>query len=304
MGGKPEFDIVGVGTATVDDLLTVERYPGVDEKCQRLESRRSFGGLVAAALAAAAAAGAKCAYAGVLTDDEFGVAVRGALERARVDCTRAILRCDGCTVHSTIVCERTRGTRTIFFSTPREYPRGAIDAPGIARSARVLLVDQLGAEVAREARRLSVPVVADMDLPHRDDSEEFMAEIDHLIISRVFAGELTGESDPEAMVRRLHARHARACTAVTCGAGGCFYAAGLFGELRHELAIRVMALETNGCGDVFHGAYALALARGWTVERCVGYASAATSAYAARPGGWEYLARDGEIQELISRRGA
>jgi sugar/nucleoside kinase (ribokinase family) len=299
---EPEFDIVGVGTAAVDDLLIVERYPGVDEKCQVLESRRSFGGLVGTALAAAAAAGARCAYAGVLTDDELGVAVRGALERAGVDCTRALLRGDGCTIHSTVVCERTRGTRTIYFSTPREYPRGAIDTPSIVDSARVLLVDQLGAEVAREARRLSVPVVADMEWPHRDDSEEFMAEVDHLIISRTFAVELTGETDPGAMVRHLHARHARACTAVTCGEEGCFYASGPSGALHHEPAVRVATLETNGCGDVFHGAYALALMRGWSVERCVGYASAAASAYAARPGGWEYLARDGEILELVGRR--
>jgi sugar/nucleoside kinase (ribokinase family) len=259
---------------------------------------------VGTALAAAAAAGAKCAYAGVLTDDELGVAAHGALEGAGVDCARALLRPDGCTIHSTIVCERARGTRTIFFSTPREYPRGSIDVPGIVASARVLLLDQLGAELAREARRVSVPVVADMDWPDRGDCDAFMAEVDHLVLSRGFAREITGEADPAEMVRRLHALHPRACTAVTCGEAGCFYATGPSGELRHEPAVPVVALETNGCGDVFHGAYALALARGWSSERCVGYASAAASVYAARPGGWEHLAREGEIRELMSRGGA
>jgi sulfofructose kinase len=298
----PSFDICGVGTAAVDDLLYVQRYPPADEKSAVEESRRSFGGLVATALAAASRIGCRCAYAGVLTDDELGAAVQGALGRAGVDCSLTTRRPDGSTTHSVIVCERPRGTRTIFFSRHRPYPVGALDIRSVVSSCRVLLVDQLGYEAACEARRRAVPVVADMEWPEQADCSAFMAVVDHLIVSRSFARAVTGLTEPAAMASRLHEVSPRACTAVTCGEAGCYYAAGA-SQVAHAPSPRVTAVETNGCGDVFHGAYAAALARGLEVAACIRAASAAAALFASRPGGWEHLATEAEVRALLERAG-
>ena len=61
------------------------------------------------------------------------------------------------------------------------------------------------------------------------------------------------------------------------------------------------ALETTGCGDVFHGACARALSAGSSVEDSLGYASAAVALYAARPSGWEHLPTAAEVEELFRK---
>ncbi len=46
-----------------------------------------------------------------------------------------------------------------------------------------------------------------------------------------------------------------------------------------------MVVDTTGCGDVFHGAYAAAIARGAGTRAAIRLASAAAGMKATRPGG-------------------
>ena len=76
------FDIVGLGCAAVDDLLYVPAYPPADAKVQIRRRERQGGGLTATALVAAARLGTRCAYAGVLGDDDLSEFVRRRLRAA------------------------------------------------------------------------------------------------------------------------------------------------------------------------------------------------------------------------------
>jgi sulfofructose kinase len=66
--------------------------------------------------------------------------------------------------------------------------------------------------------------------------------------------------------------------AVTCGDKGCCSVSENSGlEPRYHPAFAVTAANTTGCGDVFHGAYAAALARGDSLEDRLIFASAAAA---------------------------
>jgi len=71
---------------------------------------------------------------------------------------------------------------------------------------------------------------------------------------------------------------------VTSGAQGCWYSE-RGGAVRHFPAFQVQAVDTTGCGDVFHGAYAACMAWGYGVERAIEVASAAAAIKATQPGG-------------------
>ncbi len=305
MNAAPDFDILGFGTLAVDSFLYVEKYPAADGKEKVLRERRGFGGLVATALAAAARLGARCGYAAVLGDDALSDDCLLALADAGVQ-DDFILREPGAgPVRSVIVVEEKRGTRTIFFNRGghRAYPSGQITA-GLIQRARVLLIDQTGIDtmidLAQLAASLNVPVVADMESPNRPRTDEFVRAITHLIAPLHFARAVTGRDDPERIVEALHRDSPRTCTAVTCGTDGCFFLAGEgAGHVRHQSAFPVKTVETTGCGDVFHGAYAAALASGKPVPECIRFASAAASVYASRPSGWEFLPKCAEIHLAI-----
>ena len=71
-------------------------------------------------------------------------------------------------------------------------------------------------------------------------------------------------------------------------------------ECQHQPSFDVPVVDTTGCGDVFHGAYAVALARGFdTVER-VRFAAAAGAICATGRGGRGRLPTERDVAELLS----
>jgi sulfofructose kinase len=63
----------------------------------------------------------------------------------------------------------------------------------------------------------------------------------------------------------------------------------------------VESLETTGCGDVFHGAYAAALASGKEILDCLRFASAAAAVFATRPSGWQHLPTAADVNRLMTK---
>ena len=73
---------------------------------------------------------------------------------------------------------------------------------------------------------------------------------------------------------------------MTCGADGCWYLGGDDPQAPcHQPAMPVTVVDTTGCGDVFHGAYAAGLAKGLALPDRVRLASAAAALKATQRGG-------------------
>ncbi len=67
-------------------------------------------------------------------------------------------------------------------------------------------------------------------------------------------------------------------------------------------AERVSALDTTGCGDVFCGVMAAALAQGLSIEAAIAAAQAAAALTATRPGAFQALPSRAELQAILSSR--
>jgi sulfofructose kinase len=284
------YDVLGIGCAAVDDLLYVGSYPPPDAKMPILRRERQCGGLTATALVAASRLGSKCAYGGTLGDDELSRFVLDRLQQESVDTMHAVRRPGARPFHSTIIVDEARHTRNIFFEADGVIGADPEAPPAeVICSARVLFVDHVGvggmirgADIAREA---GIPVVADLERDESPHFAELLARVDHLIVSRDFAAKITGEADPVAVTAALWPA-GRGVVVVTFGADGCWYYAGpAGGPPRHQPAFPVKVADTTGCGDVFHGAYASALARGVELPERVRFAAAAAALKATRSGG-------------------
>jgi sulfofructose kinase len=304
---KPEFDILGLGTIAVDDSIYVETYPPPDQKARINRTGRSLGGQVATALAAASRLGARCTYGAVLGDDDLSAAARRGLEAAGIDCRFVQHAAAGAPVHSVIIVDENTGSRNVFFDVSAVVPLPASRInETMIRSAKVLLTDQLGPDTviraAEYARRSGVPVVMDMEWAGAPRVEELMRLADHLLVPLDLAVAYTGLTTLDRILPELHDRCPRSCTAVTCGKDGCYYllASSQGDQVQHMPAPRVEAVATTGCGDVFHGAYATALANGMDIAGCLRFASAAAAVFATRPNGWQYLPAAGEVDSLLS----
>ena len=300
----PEFDVLGLGCVAVDDLCYVERFPPPDANTSVLRRTRQCGGLTATALVAAARFGARCGYAGCLGDDELSRFAKAALRRAGVDVRWVVRRAEARPVYSVIVVDEGAGTRNIFYDLAGVVGADAKRPPAaVLRGTRVLLVDYLGLEgmirAARIARAAGIPVVADFDGEASPRLREAVALADHLIVNRVFARKLTGLAEPRAAARALWTSERRAVV-VTDGERGCWYLAGEQGSVpRHQRAFSVPVVDTTGCGDVFHGAYAATLARGAGSSERVAFASAAAALKAGRRGGQAGVPTRAAVEQFL-----
>jgi sulfofructose kinase len=305
-------DILGLGSVSVDDVLYLNAYPPADVKSAVVHRERRCGGLVATALVAAARMGASCTFAGMLGVDELSNFAIKQLSSERINILLPSSESQCCPIHSTIVVGTANGTRNIFFDhIPSEIRLAEWPEENIIRNARVLIVDDYlpktqlrAAQIARENR---IPVIADFERPDAPDLAALIDLTDHLILSEDFAAKVTGCNDPIDIVRSLW-NGGRSLVALTCGKSGCWFAAqdGMNGAeyksgptISHQPAFPVDAVDTTGCGDVFHGAYAAALVDRASAHDAIQWAAAAAAIKASRRGGQSGAPTRAEVKQFL-----
>ncbi|MCX7016928.1 MAG: PfkB family carbohydrate kinase [Candidatus Sumerlaeota bacterium] len=307
-GEDKRFDVFGFGFAAVDELIEVAAFPQPDSKAQVRKHSRHAGGLCMTALVAAARLGARAAYWGPLGENDPSDFIRQSLRREGVAFPDRITHPEALPVLSWILVNRSSSERIVLFSyegvaelEPEEIQ------PELLAASRALLVDHYAPRATlracRLARQLGVPSVGDFELIDDDNVVmEVMARTDHLILSLGFARKLTGLTQPEAAVEHL-ARTARACTAVTGGAQGCWFIdQARPGVVQRQPAFEVAVVDTTGCGDVFHGAYAAALARNMAVPEALRFAAAAAAIKATQPGGQTGIPDCAAVETFLAQR--
>lgn len=282
------WDILGFGAVAVDDLVYLDAFPQPDSKVRVRARERHGGGLCATALVAAARLGARCAYSGVLGIDELSRFSLDELRREGIDVSQVLEDSQARPAHSTILVEAERGTRTIlsFNQNVTPYPPERI-TPQVLVGARVVFLDHTtahsGSAIISAARQAKIPTVADIERM-APGVETWIGRVDHLIIGQKMALELTGHANAAKAARQL--RNGRAMAIVTRGERGSV-ACGreTEGQVLEVAAFEVEAVDTTGCGDVFHGAYAAELAHGSDVETRLQIASAVAAMKARHRGG-------------------
>lgn len=287
----------------VDDLLYVTSYPPADKKQEVLRRERHCGGLTATALVAASRMGMRCAYAGVLGYDDLSCFAWEQLEREGIDLAHVVRRVEARPISSVIVVDELQKTRNIFFHLNgfQELDRLSLSEEFI-RSAKVLFVDHLGGEAAVRAARIArvagIPIVADLEDEKASAFVELLRLADHLILAYSFIRTYLGEVNPTMAVERLWTEH-RSAVVITNGMQGCWYMGNGCQKPQYHPSFPVSVVDTTGCGDVFHGAYAAMLVHGASLPERVRIASAAAALKATQRGGQASIPSRAEVEAFL-----
>ena len=145
----------------------------------------------------------------------------------------------------------------------------------------------------QQARKHNIPSVLDADMTPEDISE--LVELaDHVVFSQPGLMKLSGESDPTKGLLKA-SQITSGVVYVTLGRDGCMWLEN--GKIRHASAFAIDVVDTTGAGDVFHGAFALAVAEHQATEDAIRFASAVAALKCTQLGG-----RDGipDRQQLIN----
>jgi sugar/nucleoside kinase (ribokinase family) len=295
-------DVLGFGCVAVDDFCYATSYPAADVKIQVLRQERRFGGLIGNALVAAVRLGARCAYEGVLGHDDLSLYAVKAMESEGIDLSRVERNGKAGPVHSHIIVGNDHGTRNIFFDFSRLFPPGQSALKDAVGTVRVLMIDHYNVEqklaAVRFAREKEISIVADFEGIEAPCFPKLLEAVDHLILSHDFAVKLGVGSSPAAIIKALW-NGDRKAVVITCGAKGGWFVTSASDKPRKFPAYAVKAVDTTGCGDVFHGAYAASLARRLPVEECLRLASAAAALKASRPAGPNAIPGRKEVERFL-----
>ena len=152
----------------------------------------------------------------------------------------------------------------------------------------------------KAALNKNIPTVLDADQTPEKLSEIFYQSATHILFSRPGLVQFSGHETIEDGLR--HARHRlNGWIGVSDGAYGVYWLER--GDIRHLKAFAVKAIDTLGAGDVLHGAFALALARGEKGEDALRYACAAAALKCTKPGGRAGIPNDQTVREFLKGRG-
>jgi sugar/nucleoside kinase (ribokinase family) len=305
---EKRYDVLAAGIAAVDDLKYVTDYPPIDCKIPVHGSTRQGGGPACTATAAAGTLGGRAAYVARFGDGELARYIVSVLQAHGVDTSHVVNHPGGGPYHSIIVVDRL-GHRNVFYDPALYQTVTADDMPdALIQSARLVLLDHITepplTPVAAKARKLGVPVLGDIEGP-TESSKGLAALTDYLVVPKAWAAWASDAEDPRESCASL-ARTPRLATVVTNGAEGCYVSTPAHPEVRHVPAFKVETFDTNGCGDTFHGAFALAVARGLAVEDAIPFASAAAALKAMAAGGkrrgWDALPTLQAVREFLGER--
>jgi sulfofructose kinase len=144
-----------------------------------------------------------------------------------------------------------------------------------------------------EARARGIPTVLDGDMADAEVFERLLPLTDHAIFSEPALTAFAGSADDKSLAAL--ARFGCRVVAVTRGESGVSWYEDQ--RLHRQAAYAVEVVDTTGAGDVFHGAYALAIGAGLEVRAAMAF-SAATAAMKCRHAG----GRNGipEINECLA----
>ncbi len=284
-------DVLCIGHACLDLALGVMEIPGADEKAVAHARAFSGGGPAATAACAIARLGGRACFAGRVGRDPAGdLVVR---DFARFGVCAHLVRTEDPTPVSAVFVRMRDGARTLVNHRPAAR-LAAADAPrGV--QARVLLADGHEPE-ATLALLGTAPLVLDAGSLH-EGTRRLAPKADVLAASERFAREFAGTDRPKDMLKALSETAPRVC--ITFGARGLVWAEE--GRTGAMPAWRVEAVDTTGAGDVFHGALALALARGAGFVPALRYASAAAAIACTGFGARAHLPREEEVQALMQQ---
>jgi len=297
------FDVIGLGYSAVDYLGIVPYLPESDTKLLMEDFSRQGGGPTATAVVTAARLGAKTAFTGQIGDDDLADFMLREFDKEGVDTSRVIRRAGTSSQFSFIMVERDSGKRTIIWTRSDIPPLNPdqLDRDFIT-SCKVLHIDRheikATAQAAKWVREAGGIVLMDAGtlMP---GVEDLLPNVDALICSQSFAREAAGAVDPIECARKLS--EGRKITGVTAGEKGSWFVLA-DGTAFHQPAFKVEVIDTNGAGDVFHGAFSYGLSQGWDARRCAEFSSAVAAMKCTRLGGRAGIPTLEQVENFLASR--
>jgi sulfofructose kinase len=287
--------------SALDAIYRVPEIPSRPVKVLATGFSESGGGTASNASVAIARLGGAAHYWGRVGDDLLGTRILGELAAEGVDVGR-VRRIPHCASPSAAILVAPDGERLICAYNDPALDRDPGWLPlGEVASFAAVLADvrwpEAAAPVLEAARACGKPAVLDADVGPAADLLDLSRRATHALFSEAGLAIVSGGAPPGAALAGL-AQDTSAVLGVTLGADGFLWRDGP--AERRVPAFQVAAVDTIAAGDVWHGAFTLALGQGADIETAARFAHAAAALKCTREGGRKGAPTREEVEVFLA----
>jgi len=296
-----DAEILCIGHASYDLCVMVDGFPAEDSKCETQDLFESGGGPAANAAYLLSKWGARCAFAGVVGNDSYGLRAKAELKEAGADVSLLEVRNGHATPVSLIWINRKNGSRTIANRKAKGAP---LKLATEGMQPRVLLFDGHELEASLQTLQMFPNAISILDAGSwREGTARLAGEVDYLVASERFALQSTGlahlseDETRRACINDLRSRY-RNTVVVTLGEEGLIAddGDGYFDEPAYLAAV----VDTTAAGDIFHGAFAYAVLKDKPLLDALSLASMTASLSVRKPGGRASIPTLDAVKEALA----
>ena len=268
--------VLVIGHSSWDISCPVDEYPVENTKYRLDESVMCGGGPAGNAAFLLAKWGIETYYAGVVGSDDFGTKIKKEFEHVGVHTDYLETNYEKPTSLSFIMINRKNGSRTLFNIA---NGRPSMKKSEFTCDPDVILIDGHEYNASISAINKYPNAISIIDAG-RITSEllELCKNCKYIVASKGFAETVTKMkidfANPGSLVQvytALKNRYNHAEIVVTLEDRGALYAVN--NEIKIMPGLKVDAVDTTGAGDIFHGAFTYAIAKGFDIEKAVRYSN-------------------------------
>ena len=293
--------MIAVGAICNTTIYRVDHVPSLPAKLLASAMTQVVDGMALSAAYALVRLGGSAKIWARVGDDELAVSMRHSLAAEGVD-TRGLHTVAGTlTSQATVIVDRHGDRLVVPFHDPH-----------VDKSPSWLPLDEMadadfvhcdtrwveGAEAAlKAARARDIPCMVDGDVAPLESLQRLVPLADYAVFSDAGLLIYAGCDDVASALLKVGATH-RGHVGASCGGSGYFWYEQ--GEIRHVAAPRVEVVDTLAAGDVFHGAFALALLEGKCIADAARFACVAASLKCTKFGGRLGCPTRAEVDQMVA----
>ena len=295
-------DVVCVGSVFLDYVVSLESIPKKPIKVKAKRIEKKLGGSAAVASFTIKRLGVQSEFVGRFGDDDGSNFLKSEFDYFNVNYKKSLSIKKSFSSQS-YVFQDSKGERLLAAYNEKKLLANKSLPEFIFSNKKTYLVDLSWIEAAcyitKKTHGKKINCIADMDNFKKNKKiEQIVNKVSHPIFSETGLFEYTKIKSIIRSLKYLYNKKNK-FYGVTLGSKGVYWVDN--NVIYHCLAPKIKAVETNGAGDVFHGAFAAFIHQKMTIEESVELATATASLKCTKAGGIRSVPNYKSVKQFVKK---
>jgi sugar/nucleoside kinase (ribokinase family) len=273
------YDIVGIGSVLVDELVLLPEFPEPDTKIEIINTVKQLGGPVPTSLRLLSELDLKTAFIGKVGNDANAIYIKNKLKNCKVDIS-GLIEEEANSGSAQVWIDLKHKTRTIAYSSGSltQFKKSDFIFHQLP-DARLLHIDGRNNEIIKDLIRhyKNRGTKISIDTGNfREKTLEILEFVDLITMPRRFAVSLFGDISMKTLARRAREKYPLAMgIVITDGVNGSVCSAN--DEIIVQPVFEIEAFDTTGAGDVHAGGLLYGVFNSWSFRDTLRFAAACSA---------------------------